>query len=101
MISIYTTCQNVDEAKKLGKLVVEKKMASCVNIWPIESIYWWQGAVKEEQEAGLYIKTLENKLQAVEDLISSNHAYSVPMIATSNIYRINRPYKEYMAQVIE
>ena len=101
MIFIYTTCQNIDEAKKIGKMVVEKKLAACVNIWPINSIYFWENELKENGEAVLLIKTIEVKLQAIEDLIQSNHSYSIPCIAVIDIRRINRPYKEWMARYIE
>ncbi|MEE8131564.1 MAG: divalent-cation tolerance protein CutA [Candidatus Paceibacterota bacterium] len=101
MIFIYTTCQNTDEAKKIGKMIIEKKLAGCVNIWPVNSIYFWKNELKEDQEAVLLIKTIEAKLQEIEDLISQNHSYSVPCIASIDIRRINRPYKEWLAQCIE
>lgn len=101
MIFIYTTCQNPDEARKIGNLIIAKKLAACVNIWPIESIYPWKGEVRHDDESALLIKTIEAKLQEIEDLIQSNHSYSVPCIATIDIKRINRPYKEWLAQCIE
>lgn len=101
MIFIYTTCQNQEEARKIGKLIIEKKLAGCVNIWPIDSIYPWKGEIKEDDEAVLLIKTSEAKLQEIEDLIQSNHSYSIPCIASIDIHRINRPYKEWLARYIE
>ncbi len=101
MVLIYTTCQNTEEAKKLGRLIIEKKLAACVNIYPIESIYSWKGALKEDKETALLIKTIEVKLQGIEDLIQSNHSYSVPCIAVIDVKRINRAYKEWLVQCIE
>ncbi|HDH31655.1 MAG TPA: divalent-cation tolerance protein CutA [Candidatus Wolfebacteria bacterium] len=101
MIFIYTTCQTADEAKKIGKMIIEKKLAGCVNIWPINSMYFWKNEFKEEEETVLLIKTIEARLQEIEDLIQGSHSYSVPCIATIDIKRINRPYKEWLAQCIE
>ena len=101
MVLIYTTCQNSEEAKKIGKLIVEKKFASCVNIWPIDSIYFWENEVKNDDEAVLIIKTIEAKVQQIEDLIMQNHSYSLPCIAVVDVRRVNRAYKEYMSQCIQ
>lgn len=101
MIFIYTTCQNPTEARKIGKMIIEKKLAACVNVWPIESIYFFGGEVKEDDESVLLIKTIEAKVQEIEDLISANHSYDIPCIAVINIQRINRLYKEWMAQCIQ
>ena len=101
MVLIYTTCQNSEEAKKIGKLIVEKKFASCVNIWPIDSIYFWENEVKNDDEAVLLIKTIEAKVQQIEDLIMQNHSYSLPFIAVVDVRRVNRAYKEYMSHHIQ
>jgi periplasmic divalent cation tolerance protein len=101
MVFVYTTCAKEEEAKALSKMVIEKKLAACVNMWPVESCYTWEGAMKCENEYALLIKTLESKLQPIEDLILSNHAYSTPFVGAVDIRRINREYKEWMAQVID
>lgn len=101
MVLIYTTCQNSEEAKKIGKLIVEKKFASCVNIWPVDSIYFWENEVKNDDEAALLIKTIEAKVQQIEDLIMQNHSYGLPCIAVVDVRRVNRAYKEYMSQCIQ
>lgn len=101
MVLIYTTAQNKEEAKKLGNLVIEKKLAVCVNMWPIESCYMWEGALKCESEHGLLIKTMESKMQEIEDLILANHAYSTPFVGAIDIRRLNRGYKEWMSSVIQ
>lgn len=96
MVFIYTTCGNPREARKLGGMLVEKKLAGCVNIWPIESIYAWKGEIKEDDEAVLLIKTIESKVAEIENLILKNHSYSTPIIATIDLHRINREYKEWL-----
>lgn len=101
MIFIYTTCKDTTEAQKLSEMLVQRKLASCVNIWPIGSIYAGEDGLKEEKEAAMLIKTIEMKLQQIEDFLSENHSYSIPCIATFDVRRINRPYKEWMSKTIE
>lgn len=100
MVLVYTTCREEDEARKLAKVIIEKKLASCVNIWRIGSIYKWDGELKEEREVAMLAKTLEQKVQDIEDLISANHEYSKPFIGVIDVKRVNRAYKEWMSEVI-
>jgi len=100
MVLIYSTCRDVEEARKLSKLFVEKKVVAGVDIWPVESCYIWEGALKCENEYALFIKTNESKVQDVEDIIHQNHSYSVPIVATVDVRRVNRDYKEWMSGVV-
>ncbi len=96
MVFIHTTCATLEEAEKLGKLILEKRMAACVDYWPIQSMYHWEGELKQEGEIMMAITTFEPQLEPLNDLISKNHSYSVPMIAGVDVRRINRAYKEWM-----
>ena len=100
MVLIYTTCKNEEEGRKLARIIIEHHMASCVDVWPIRSTYRWGGEIKEDQEVEVLIKTLESKLQSIEDLIVQNHAYATPFIGAVDVRRINHPYKEWMSEVI-
>lgn len=100
MVFIYTTCATLDEAKRLGRLMVESKMAACVDLWPIQSMYNWKGKFEDIQQIMLMITTLESKLQAVDDLISNNHSYATPLIAGVDVRRVNHEYKEWLVKQI-
>lgn len=100
MVFIYTTCRDVEQAKDLGRRIIKARVASCVNIWPLDSIYSWEGEVKEDQEAALLIKTNEPKVADLEAFIVKNHSYTTPFVATVNVHRLNREYKEWMSTVI-
>ena len=100
MVFIYTTCQNTEEAQKLGGLIISKKIAACVDFWPISSCFNWEGSMKCVTQAMLLITTFESKLDAVNQIISENHTYSVPLIAGVDVRRINHPYKEWMMEEI-
>lgn len=101
MVFIYTTCKNTDEAKSLGTMIIKEKLGACVDFWPIQSYYNWEGDLKCVDQIMLCITTFENKSEDVNELISQNHSYSVPMIATTDVRRINRAYKEWMTGEFE
>ncbi len=100
MVFIYTTCENIEEAEKLGKLIINGKIGACVDFWPVSSCYEWEGSLICKSQAMLLITTFEAKLEEVNQIISENHKYSIPLIAGVDVRRINHPYKEWMMEVI-
>lgn len=86
----------MDEAKRLGGLIIKEKIAACVDFWPISSCFNWDGAYQCVEHAMLMITTFESKLEGVNQIISENHTYSIPLIAGVDVRRINHPYKEWM-----
>lgn len=100
MIFVYSTFKDIEEAKRIGKLIIERRLAGCVNIWPIDSIYISDNETKEAGEAAMIIKTSEPKMQEIESLISENHSYNVPCVACLDVRRINQAYKEWLVRCL-
>ncbi|HIJ99589.1 TPA: divalent-cation tolerance protein CutA [archaeon] len=95
---IYTTTRNKEDAKKIGKTLVEEGLAFCVNIIPnCSSIYFWKGKMEESDEAVLIIKTQEN-FEGVQKRIDELHNYEVPEILKINIDDLNKKYLDWSSQ---
>jgi len=77
---IITTTANKESAKEIARLLVEKKLIACGQIFPIESIYFWQGKVCEENETMLLIKSRTALFDRIKAVIKENHSYEVPEI---------------------
>ena len=76
---VLVTCGSIDEARKIGRNVVEKKLAACANIVPgVESIYRWKGKVERAREVLVIIKTTANRLPELEREVKRLHSYDVP-----------------------
>jgi len=101
MLFLYTTCESTEEAEKLANIIIDNKIAACVDFWPISSCYNWEGKRELRSQVMLLVTTFEKKLDAVIQIISDNHTYSIPMIAGVDVRRINHPYKEWMMNEIE
>lgn len=68
---IHTTCKNLEEARKIGRKLIEQKLAICVNIIEkVNSIYWWDGKIVDEKESLLLLKTKKEKVNQAIKLIS-------------------------------
>lgn len=77
----YTTWPDADAARACGRALTQAGLAACVNILPaMQSIYRWQGAVAEGQEAVMLIKTVRGQAEAVRDHVAAAIGYDVPMI---------------------
>jgi periplasmic divalent cation tolerance protein len=76
---VFVTCGSVGEAKRIGKAVVEKKLAACANIVAgVESIYRWKGKVERAREVLVVIKTTAARLRELEREVKRLHSYEVP-----------------------
>ena len=68
-----------EEAPGIARALVERRLAACVNILPgVQSIYWWQEKVEEAAEVMLLIKTTEDKLGIIEQVLKTLNSYELP-----------------------
>ncbi len=75
------TCPDKDTAEKIAQLLVNDKLAACVNILPgITSVYRWHEQVESAQEHLLLIKANKSRYQAIETAIKKHHPYELPEI---------------------
>lgn len=82
-ILALTTCPNMRAAKKLARIILDKKLAACVNIVPgLTSLYWWKGKKKEGTEILLMIKTTESNVKKLGKTIRENHPYELEEFIT-------------------
>lgn len=77
---LVTTVNTLDAAKNIARKVIENKLAACVNIIPINSIYYWRNKIVDEKEFMLLIKTSAEQVNALREWIINNHPYEVPEI---------------------
>ena len=94
---VLCNCGSVEEAERIARGVVSKRLAACVNIVPaIRSVYWWQGTVEEATEHMLVIKTRAEVYEELQDEIRSLHSYSVPEIIALPIERGSQSYLDWI-----
>jgi periplasmic divalent cation tolerance protein len=78
-IVVLSTCETDEQAKKIARHLVEKRLAACVNIVPgAHSIYRWKGAVEEAAEFVLLIKSKRELFSALRAELAKVHSYEVP-----------------------
>ena len=80
-VFVYTTYPSLVEAERIGRAVLEQRLAACVNILPgMVSHYWWQGAIERGEEVVMIIKTRASLAEAVRAAVKAMHSYTTPAI---------------------
>ena len=77
---VVTTVGSADDARRLARAMVDRRLAACVQIGAIDSIYRWQGAVHEEPEWRVLFKTGADGGPALMQAIRGAHPYDLPAI---------------------
>ena len=94
---IMNTCPDKESAEKLARSLVEKKLAACVSIVPIEkSFYRWKGKIEEAGECLLLIKTKARLFHGVEKYIRANHPHKVPEIIGMKMDKAETFYRTWV-----
>lgn len=93
---IQTTCSNKKEANKLAKLLLEEKLAACIQISKIESFYIWDKKLCDDKEYLLNIKTKKSFYKKIESKIKENHSYDVPEIICIDIQNSSKDYNKFI-----
>ncbi|OGZ78688.1 MAG: hypothetical protein A2358_02695 [Candidatus Staskawiczbacteria bacterium RIFOXYB1_FULL_37_44] len=96
MIFIYVPCQNLDTAKTIAKILVEKRMAGKVDIMPTNSFTRENGGVAEAAGATMIIMTIDKHVQDIEDVVREYYQDGVSCMATISLYRLNRDFKDWL-----
>jgi periplasmic divalent cation tolerance protein len=95
---VLTTTDSREEADRLGRLAVGRRLAACAQVvGPVTSTYWWQGAIETATEWHVWLKTTGARLDSLIALIRSEHTYEVPEIIATPIVAGNPAYLEWIA----
>ena len=95
---VLTNLPDRAAAERLADLVVEKRLAACVNILaPCRSVYRWKDAVQHDEEHPMLIKTTAERYPELEKALRAAHPYELPEIVAVSIERGLPAYLEWVA----
>ena len=97
VIAVLTSTDSAGEARRMAAALVERKLAACVQVSAIQSIYRWQGETQHGQEYRVFIKTTAERYPDVEAAILELHSYELPAIYAIDIDRLYPPYADWVA----
>ena len=97
-VIVQTTTSNEEEAKKIAKILIQDKLAACVQLKDIESLYNWDGKLSCESETLLSIKTKKELFSKVKSKILELHSYDTPEIIELDISNISEDYLKFIKE---
>ena len=100
MTVIYITLNNAKEARKIGKELLAKNLANCVNFFPITCIYKYKGKVTQEPETVLLVKTKDSYYDKVRTIIKKHINYD-NFIGQIKIEKINDDFTAWLNEVVK
>ncbi len=98
---VLTTAASETEAKAIAQTLVQEKLAACVNLFPVQSIYIWQAQLQQEPEWQLLIKTTLACFPTLKDRIAELHSYDLPEIIALPIQLGSEGYLEWLGAQVQ
>ncbi len=93
---VQTTCKDMNEAKKIAKILLKKKLAACIQISDVVSLYTWNNKLCDDNEKLLSIKTKKKNFKKIQREIKENHSYDLPEIISIDIENVSKEYKKFI-----
>lgn len=94
---VLVTAGSEPEARAIARALVQDRLVACANLYPIESIYTWQGEIHQDQEWQIVLKTDLAIFPRLEARIRELHSYDVPEIIALPIHQSSQPYLEWIS----
>jgi len=96
---VYVTAGSHDEALRIGRAAVEERLAACANVLaPMTSVYHWEGAVQEDAEVPLVLKTRADLVERLTERIKALHGYTCPCVVALPIQGGNPAFLDWIAE---
>ena len=101
-VVVLSTCGSEDEAQRIARALVEKRLAACVNILPgVRSVYRWKNEIEDSQEVLLVIKTSRALCENVRSQIEKMHSYDLPEVLALPIVDGSQQYLEWLGRELK
>lgn len=98
LVAVVTTVGNIEDARRIAKTVIERRLAACAQLNPIESFYHWDGALQHDTEVRVLFKSLRRDAAALEAAILELHPYELPAVCAIEIDAVNAAYSLWVGE---
>lgn len=96
-VLMYVTCGSREEATRIAHDLLEARLIACANVLPAHTaIYRWEGAVQEDQEIAMIMKTRSELALHVSERVKALHAYDVPCVVALPIQSGNPDFLNWI-----
>jgi periplasmic divalent cation tolerance protein len=100
-ITLFLTCADREEARKIAKELLSKKLAACVRLTDVNSTYWWKDKIEDSSETLLMIESAEDKFDEIEATVRSLHSYETFVLTAYPVIKVSTGVEEWMKEAID
>ncbi|MCK5023374.1 MAG: divalent-cation tolerance protein CutA [Candidatus Aenigmarchaeota archaeon] len=98
-VVVYITCPEIKEAERISKILLDNRLAACVNVIPnVTSFFWWAGKKQKSEELMLMVKTKKNLLRKIVKKVKEIHQYENPEIIAIPIIGGSKEYTDWIEE---
>jgi periplasmic divalent cation tolerance protein len=93
---LYVPCGSEDEAIRLARGLIEKRLIACANVYESRSLYRWEGKIADGREHVLICKTARSRAEAAQREIKQAHSYDIPCVIQIDPASVNHEYVKWV-----
>lgn len=93
---IQTACPSEEEATRISRILLEKKLVAGAQISEVQSLYWWEGKMHEKKEWSVNFLTRIHLFEEIRDIIFAEHSYDLPEVVALPIRKTVDRYSEWI-----
>jgi periplasmic divalent cation tolerance protein len=98
---VLSSVGTAEDAARIARALVERRLAACVNVLPgVRSWYRWKGAVEEDEERLLVIKTRRDRFEALREALVALHPYELPEAIAFPVEAGHAPYLAWLDEAV-
>ena len=99
---VYMTAGSMDKAANIGKALVQKRLAACVNVIDgMRSFYEWDGTLQEDREVVMIVKTRSSRVAEMTEAVKALHSYECPCIVELSVSGGNRAFLDWIGKQVD
>lgn len=99
-LSVTTSTATLLEAQQIAQAAIEKHLAACAHVSPVESFFFWNGALQRESEYQLSFKTTDARYDELAQLIKHMHSYELPAIDATVFEKLDPAYASWVRESV-
>jgi len=100
MTIYFLTCKDKTEARKIAKALLENKLIACCRMSSIESLYWWDEQINQDNEILLMMESIPGKFEDIQKVVADNHSYEQFVLSEVKVRRTSEGVLEWLHQTV-
>jgi len=100
MIILYLTCADNEEATTISNELLENKLIACARRSSVNSTYWWDGKIQNDNEVMIMMESVEEKFDAIEAKVAELHSYDQFVLTAVSVTRTTAGVEKWLKEVL-